>query len=61
MTTIILLGELGKRFGRRHKMAVATAAEAVRALCANFPTFERELLASGERLPGAGRAGRRES
>jgi predicted phage tail protein len=44
MTTIILLGELGKRFGRRHKMAVASAAEAVRALCANFPTFERELV-----------------
>ena len=33
-------------------MAVASAAEAVRALCANFPGFERELVASGERGVG---------
>jgi predicted phage tail protein len=52
MVTILLLGELGKRFGRRHKMAVVSAAEAVRALCANFPCFERELVASGERGVG---------
>ncbi len=52
MVTILLLGELGKRFGRRHKMAVASAAEAVRALCANFSSFERELVASGERGVG---------
>ena len=49
MATIFLLGELGKRFGRRHQMAVASAAEAVRALCANFPQFERELVSSGAR------------
>jgi len=52
MATIILLGELGRQFGRRHKMVVSSAAEAVRALSANFPTFERELVSSGERGVG---------
>jgi predicted phage tail protein len=52
MATIILLGELGRQFGRRHKMVVTSAAEAVRALSANFPTFERELVSSGERGVG---------
>ncbi len=52
MVTVILLGELGRRFGRRHRLAIATAAEAVRALSANFPAFERELVASGERGVG---------
>ena len=52
MASILLLGELGRRFGRRHQMAVASAAEAVRALCANFSSFERELVASGERGVG---------
>ncbi|MCS6766644.1 MAG: tail assembly protein [Candidatus Protistobacter heckmanni] len=52
MVTVILLGELGRRFGRRHRLAIASAAEAVRALCANFPAFERELVASGERGVG---------
>lgn len=52
MTTIVLLGELGRRFGRRHAFSVASAAEAVRALCANFPDFERHLVASGERGVG---------
>jgi predicted phage tail protein len=52
MATIILLGELGRQFGRRHNMVVASAAEAVRALGANFPTFERELVRSGERGVG---------
>lgn len=52
MVTVILLGELGRQFGRRHRLAIATAAEAVRALCANFPAFERELVMSGERGVG---------
>jgi len=52
MATIILLGELGRQFGRRHQMVVSSAAEAVRALSANFPTFERELVSSGERGVG---------
>jgi len=52
MTTIILLGELGRVFGRRHQMEVHSVAEAIRALSANFPAFERELIASGERGVG---------
>jgi predicted phage tail protein len=52
MATIILLGELGRQFGRRHQMVVSSAAEAVRALSANFPSFERELVSSGERGVG---------
>lgn len=52
MTTILLLGELGQQFGRRHRMVVHSAAEAIRALSANFPAFERELMASGERGVG---------
>lgn len=52
MVTVLLLGELGRRFGRRHRLAIGSAAEAVRALSANFPAFERELVASGERGVG---------
>ncbi len=52
MVTIILLGELGRRFGRRHSLAISSAAEAIRALAANFPAFERELVASGQRGVG---------
>lgn len=44
MKTIILNGQLGKLFGRRHRLDVATAAEAVRALCANFPGFEKHVM-----------------
>jgi predicted phage tail protein len=52
MVTVILLGELGRRFGRRHSLAISSAAEAIRALVANFPAFERELVSSGERGVG---------
>lgn len=44
MKTIILNGQLGKLFGRRHRLVVATAGEAVRALVANFPAIERHLI-----------------
>jgi len=44
MKTIILSGQLGKLFGRRHRLDVKTAGEAVRALCANFPGFERHMI-----------------
>ena len=44
MKTIILNGQLGKMFGRRHKLDVKTAAEAVRALVANFPAIEKYLI-----------------
>jgi predicted phage tail protein len=44
MKTIILNGQLGKMFGRRHRLDVKTAAEAVRALVANFPPIEKYLI-----------------
>jgi len=43
MRTIILYGELEKRFGREHKFAVRTPSEAIQALCANFKGFRNYL------------------
>lgn len=47
MLTVVLLGELGKRFGRKHRLDVRSPAEAVRALCANFRDF-RQFVATSE-------------
>ena len=52
MKTIILLGELGKRYGRKHQLDVKSAAEAVRALCANFKDFASFVSTSQERNVG---------
>lgn len=41
---IRLYGDLGKRFGKIHRFAVQSTAEAIRALMANFPDFERAML-----------------
>jgi predicted phage tail protein len=49
LRTIRLYGKLGAQFGRVHRLAVASAAEAVRALCVLLPGFERELMTSRER------------
>lgn len=49
MRTVILLGELGKRYGRRHLLDVKSPAEAVRALCANFKDFASFVSSSHER------------
>lgn len=49
MKTVILLGELGKRFGRKHLLDVASPAEAIRALCANFREFRQFVATSAER------------
>lgn len=43
LTTIRLYGQLGAKFGRVHHMAVSSAAEAVRALGAQLPGFDRFL------------------
>lgn len=43
LRTIKLYGELGRRFGKVHRLAVDSAAEAVRALTAVLPGFERAL------------------
>lgn len=46
MVTIRLLGEAGRRFGRRFQLAVKTPAEAVRALCVQIPALRQYLLDS---------------
>jgi len=46
MKKIQLLGELGKKFGKSFSMDVKNPAEAVRALCVNFPAFKQHLLDS---------------
>ena len=45
---IRLKGQLGSKFGRVHRLAVASPAEAVRALCAMIPGFQTYLATSGE-------------
>lgn len=49
MRVIRLNGELGKKYGRVHKLDVRTPAEAIRALFSNFPEMERDLITSSER------------
>lgn len=46
---VILTGALGKRFGKRHRFAVASPAEAVRALCAMIKGFQQYLMESEDR------------
>lgn len=41
-----LYGRLGARFGRLHRLAVSSTAEAIRALCVLVPGFEKELADS---------------
>jgi len=48
MVTIRLLGEAGRRFGRRFQLAVKTPVEAVRALCVQIPALREYLTYSGE-------------
>lgn len=49
MVTIRLLGEIGRRFGRRFQLAVKTPAEALRALCVQIPELRQYLLESSEK------------
>lgn len=49
LRTVRLYGKLGTKFGRIHRLAVESAAEAIRALCALRPGFERELMTSRDR------------
>lgn len=44
LTTIRLYGALGARFGRMHRLAVSTSAEAIKALCVNFDGLENYLM-----------------
>lgn len=45
--TIRLSGVLGRKFGRIHRLAVDTPAEAIRALCTTKPGFRAELETPG--------------
>jgi len=47
--TIKLYGKVGARFGRVHKMAVHSAAEACRALSVQLPGFEQFMLEAKDR------------
>ena len=38
--TVILHGELAKKYGDRHELDIATPGEAIRAFCANYPDFQ---------------------
>lgn len=49
LRTIRLYGKLGARFGRIHRLAVDSTAEAVRALCTMLPGFQQELMTSSDR------------
>tara|TARA_R100000951_G_scaffold106844_1_gene101704 strand:+ start:1725 stop:2372 length:648 start_codon:yes stop_codon:yes gene_type:complete len=49
MVTIRLLGEVGRRYGRRFQLAVKTPAEALRALCLQIPGLRQYLLESGDK------------
>lgn len=49
LRTVRLYGKLGTKFGRIHRLAVESAAEAIRALCTLRPGFERELMTSRDR------------
>jgi predicted phage tail protein len=49
LRTIRLYGKLGAQFGRIHRLAVESTAEAVRALCVMLPGFQSELMTSRDR------------
>jgi predicted phage tail protein len=48
MVTVRLLGEAGRRFGRVFRLAVGSAAEAIRALCVQLPELRLFLVNSAE-------------
>lgn len=48
MVTVRLLGEAGRKFGRKFQLDVKSAAEAVRALCSQIPELRQYLVTSSE-------------
>lgn len=52
LKTIRLGGMLGRRFGRVHRLAVDSPAEAIRALTANYPAFRHHLEESDKQGVG---------
>lgn len=49
LRTIRLYGKLGAQFGRVHRLAVSSCAEAMQALAVLLPGFEREVITSKDR------------
>lgn len=49
LRTVKLYGRMAKKYGRVHRLDVATPAEAVRALCVNCPGLREELMTAHER------------
>lgn len=49
LRTIRLYGQLGAKFGRVHRLAVESCAEAVQALSVIVPGFEKEMIGSKDR------------
>lgn len=49
LRTIRLYGKLGAKFGRVHRLAVSSCAEAMQALAVLLPGFEREVISSKDR------------
>ena len=50
MQRVVLLDELGEKFGAVHEYyKLRTPADAIKLLCINHPDFQKELLESGER------------
>lgn len=49
LRTIRLYGTLGARFGRVHRLAVESCAEAIQALSVLLPGFQREIVSSKDR------------
>ena len=53
MQRVVLLDELGEKFGAVHEYYnLRTPADAIKLLCINHPDFQKELLESGERGVG---------
>ena len=48
MITVLLYGHLRKKFGKFHRFDIRSPAEAIRALCANFPGFQKHILDHSE-------------
>lgn len=43
MRTVVLYGSLARKYGKKHKLNIETAAEAIRAMSANFPEFKKDI------------------
>jgi predicted phage tail protein len=48
LITVKLLGAFGREFGRLHRLAIVSPAEAVRALCTLFPAFRLRVIEQAE-------------